>query len=75
MGLLKRASYANFGYEDVSYLRNSKTYLERLKNITTQMRDYREPFNDGYEGKLITIFINPIFYIFKNFGIAFLTVA
>ena len=50
MGLLKRASYANFGYEDVSYLRNSKTYLERLKNITTQMRDYREPFNDGYEG-------------------------
>lgn len=45
MGLLKRASYANFGYEDVSYLRNSKTYLDRLRNLTTQMRDYREPFN------------------------------
>lgn len=49
MGLLKRASYANFGYEDVSYLRNSKTYLDRLRNVTTQMRDYREPFNDGFD--------------------------
>ena len=48
MGLLKRASYANFRYEDVSYLHNSKTYLERLRNVTTQMRDYREPFDDGY---------------------------
>lgn len=48
MGLLKRASYANFGYEDVSYLHNSKTYLERLRNVTAQMRDYREPFDDGY---------------------------
>ena len=47
MGLLKRASYANFGYEDVSYLHNSKTYLERLRNVTTQMRDYREPIDDG----------------------------
>lgn len=45
MGLLKRASYANFGYEDVSYLHNSKTYLERFKNLTKQMRDVREPFN------------------------------
>ena len=49
MGLLKRASYANFGYEDVSYLRNSKTYLDKLRNLTTQMRDYREPFNDGFD--------------------------
>ncbi len=48
MGLLKRASYANFGYENISYLHNSKTYLERLRNLTTQMRDYREPFNDEY---------------------------
>ena len=48
MGLLKRASYANFGYEDVSYLHNSKTYLERLRNVTAQMRDYREPFDDGH---------------------------
>lgn len=48
MGLLKRASYANFGYEDVSYLHNSKTYLERLRNVTAQMRDYRAPFDDGY---------------------------
>ena len=48
MGLLKRASYANFGYEDVSYLHNSKTYLERFKNVTSQMRDYREPLNDEF---------------------------
>ncbi len=48
MGLLKRASYANFGYEDISYLQNSMSYLQRLRNVTTQMRDYREPFDDGY---------------------------
>lgn len=48
MGLLKRASYANFEQEDVSYLRNSKTYLDRLRSITTKMRDYREPFNDDF---------------------------
>ena len=48
MGLLKRASYANFGYGDTSYLDNSKTYLDKLRSITGQMRDYREPFEDGY---------------------------
>lgn len=48
MGLLKRASYANFGYEDVSYLHNSSTYLQKLRSVTSQMRDYREPFEDGY---------------------------
>ena len=48
MGLLKRASYANFEQEDVSYLRNSKTYLDRLRSITTKMRDYREPFNHDF---------------------------
>lgn len=48
MGLLKRASYANFGYGDTSYLGNSKTYLDKLRSITGQMRDYREPFEDGY---------------------------
>lgn len=46
MGLLKRVSYANFGYDDNLYLRNSKTYLDNLRNITSQMRDYREPFVD-----------------------------
>lgn len=46
MGLLKRASYANFGYDDVSYLHNSTSYINNLRNIATQMRDYREPFND-----------------------------
>ncbi len=40
--------HAQLSYEDVSYLHNSKTYLERLRNVTAQMRDYREPFDDGY---------------------------
>lgn len=47
MGLLKRASYANFGYGDRSYLQNSTRYLESLRSVTSQMRDYREPFSDG----------------------------
>lgn len=46
MGLLKRASYANFGYEDVSYLQNSAEYLSQLKEVTGQMRDYREPLQE-----------------------------
>lgn len=50
MGLLKRASYANFGAEDISYCRNSSRYLSELTNITSQMRDWREPFvNTGDE--------------------------
>ena len=49
MGLLKRASYANFGYEDSSYLHNSNRYLQNLRSITAQMRDYREPFVDGID--------------------------
>ncbi len=44
MGLLKRASYANFGYENATYLQNSKKYLDYFKKITSLMRDYREPF-------------------------------
>lgn len=58
MGLLKRASYANFGYENVSYIYNSKTYLEKFKGVTEQMRDYREPLlnyraslDDGYDDR------------------------
>lgn len=47
MGLLKRASYANFGAADRSYLQNSSRYLQSLRSVTSQMRDYREPFSDG----------------------------
>ena len=46
MGLLKRASYANLGAEDISYCINSSRYLSELSNITSQMRDWREPFVD-----------------------------
>ena len=46
MGLLKRASYANFNQENPSYLQNSKMYLEKFKEIVLQMRDYREPYDE-----------------------------
>ena len=50
MGLLKRASYANFGQEDISYCINSSRYLSELTNVTSQLRDWREPFtNIDYE--------------------------
>lgn len=49
MGLLKRASYANFGYEDYSYVHNSNRYLQNLRSVTAQMRDCREPFVDGID--------------------------
>ena len=48
MGFLKRASYANFGYENVSYLNNSASYLNNLKTLTSKMRDYREPLIDDF---------------------------
>ena len=51
MGLLKRASYANFGAEDISYCRNSSRYLSELTNITSQMRDWREPFVNTGDGR------------------------
>lgn len=44
MGLLKRASYANFGAEDISYCRNSSIYLSEFSDIASQMRDCREPY-------------------------------
>lgn len=46
MGLIKRASYANFGYGDKYYLKNSKNYLDNLRKETGKMRDYREPFEN-----------------------------
>ena len=47
MGLLKRASYANFGMADLKYLRESKGYLAKLKDLTLSMRDYRDIFDDA----------------------------
>lgn len=51
MGLLKRASYAIFGAEDISYCKNSARYLSELTNITSQMRDWREPYDNMYKTK------------------------
>ena len=47
MGLLKRAAYANFGRGELKYLRDSKGFLVELKDLTSRMRDYREPFDDS----------------------------
>ena len=45
MGYLKKAAYANFGKEDPEYLRNSKKYLDILRELTSNLRDYREPYD------------------------------
>ena len=47
MGYLKRAAYANFGQADTIYLYKSKEYLDKLKDLTARMRDYREPFGEN----------------------------
>lgn len=47
MGYLKKAAYANFGQEDPVHLRRSKEYLDNLKEVTTKMRDFREPFDES----------------------------
>ena len=47
MGLLKRASYANFGYGDEKYLRDSNKNLQSLRALTSKMRNYKEPFVAG----------------------------
>lgn len=46
MGLIKRASYARFGYDERSFIDSSKETLENLKRIALSLRDYREPFED-----------------------------
>ena len=49
MGLLKRASYANFGYGSAEYLKRSASYLQSLKSITGKLRYRRNPFNDDID--------------------------
>ena len=44
MGNIKRASYATFGYDDLSYLSSSKENKDKLIRITSSLRDYREEF-------------------------------
>lgn len=46
LGKLKNASYARFGYGDRSYLASSKATFQSLRNIASQLRDYREPLDD-----------------------------
>ena len=44
MGNIKRASYATFGYDEVSYLSSSKENKDKLKRLSSSLRDYREEF-------------------------------
>jgi len=46
MGVLKKAAYAKFGQDDRKYLGESKVNLNRLKDLTSRMRDKRESFDD-----------------------------
>lgn len=46
MGAIKKASYAKFGQDDRKYLGESKVNLDRLKDLTSRMRNKREPFDD-----------------------------
>ena len=50
MGLLKKASYANFGNGKTTYLTHSGEYLSEFKKVATRMRDYRDPYDDGHGG-------------------------
>ena len=46
MGVIKNASYANFGYGDKVYLNESKKALKEFNRIAKPLRDYREPYTD-----------------------------
>ena len=46
MGIIKKASYARFGYDSQDNLKNSKKALDVFTAIATPLRDYREPYED-----------------------------
>lgn len=46
MGVIKKASYARFGYDSQDNLKNSKKALDVFTAIATPLRDYREPYED-----------------------------
>lgn len=44
MGVIKRASYAKFGYDDPYYISISKAAKDELQKLAKPLRDYRPPF-------------------------------
>lgn len=45
MGIIKRASYAKFGYDDPYYISISKRARDELETMAGPLRDYRPPFS------------------------------
>lgn len=44
LGIIKKASYATFGYEDRKYISYSLEAFTELKKLAGSLRDYRPPF-------------------------------
>lgn len=44
LGIIKRASYATFGYDDIKYISSSLDALTELTKLASSLRDYRPPF-------------------------------
>ena len=44
LGIIKKASYATFGYDDKKYIRSSLGAFTELKKLAGALRDYRQPF-------------------------------
>ena len=45
LGIIKRASYATFGYDDKKYIDSSLDALNEVKKLGGSLRDYRAPFS------------------------------
>ena len=48
MGLIKKASYARFGMDSITFLNESLNNYKTFSQIATKMRDYREPEDYDY---------------------------
>lgn len=44
LGIIKKASYATFGYDDKKYINSSLGAFTELKKLAGSLRDYRPPF-------------------------------
>ena len=44
LGIIKKASYAQFGYSDAQYIKRSSSALHELRRVAGPLRDPRQPF-------------------------------
>ena len=45
LGIIKKASYATFGYDNPKYIKEAPKAFNEVKNMASNLRDRREPFN------------------------------